>query len=113
MGGFMKHAVEISSGVMIYIPSFIQIGSDIQTLIWGYTDRWEGFMKHAVEMSSGVMIYIPSFIQTGSGSQKLMGGWIHVQHADAMSLFLKVRKIGCKDGRGDGETGRRRTEVDE
>jgi hypothetical protein len=25
-------------GVMIYIPSFIKTGSDIQTLIWGYTD---------------------------------------------------------------------------
>jgi hypothetical protein len=32
---FMKHAVEMSSGVMIYIPSFIKIGSGIQKLIGG------------------------------------------------------------------------------
>jgi hypothetical protein len=34
----MKYAVEMSSGVMIYIPSFIKIGPGIQNLIWGYTD---------------------------------------------------------------------------
>jgi hypothetical protein len=34
----MKYAVEMSSGVMIYIPSFIKIGSGIQKLIGGYTD---------------------------------------------------------------------------
>jgi hypothetical protein len=36
----MKYAVEMGSGAMIYMPSFIKIGSDIQTLIGngGYTD---------------------------------------------------------------------------
>jgi hypothetical protein len=37
----MKYAVEMGSGAMIYIPSFIKIGSGIQTLIGrggGYTD---------------------------------------------------------------------------
>jgi hypothetical protein len=29
----MKYAVEMGSGAMIYIPSFIQIGSGIQKLI--------------------------------------------------------------------------------
>jgi hypothetical protein len=29
----MKYAVEMSSGAMIYIPSFIKIGSAIQKLI--------------------------------------------------------------------------------
>jgi hypothetical protein len=29
----MKHVVEIGSGAMVYIPSFIKIGSDIQELI--------------------------------------------------------------------------------
>jgi hypothetical protein len=29
----MKHAFEMSSGIMIYIPSFIKTGSGIQTLI--------------------------------------------------------------------------------
>jgi hypothetical protein len=38
----MKYAVEISPGTMIYIPSFIQIGSGIQKLVVGihrHTDR--------------------------------------------------------------------------
>jgi hypothetical protein len=34
----MKYAVEMGSGAMISIPSFIKIGSDIQKLIDGYTD---------------------------------------------------------------------------
>jgi hypothetical protein len=35
----MTYAVEIGSGAMIYIPSFIKIGSDIKTLMGGgYTD---------------------------------------------------------------------------
>jgi hypothetical protein len=34
----MKYAVEVGSGAMIYIPSFIKIGSAIQKLIGGYTD---------------------------------------------------------------------------
>jgi hypothetical protein len=33
MEGFMKHGVAIHSSVMIYIPSFIKIGSGIQKLI--------------------------------------------------------------------------------
>jgi hypothetical protein len=31
----MKYAVEVGSGAMIYIPSFIKIGSGIQKLIEG------------------------------------------------------------------------------
>jgi hypothetical protein len=31
----MKYAIEMGSGAMIYIPSFIQIGSGIQKLIGG------------------------------------------------------------------------------
>jgi hypothetical protein len=35
----MKYAVEMGSGVMIYIPSFIKIGSAIQkSIVGGYTD---------------------------------------------------------------------------
>jgi hypothetical protein len=34
----MKYAFEMGSGAMIYIPSFIKIGSGIQKLIGGYTD---------------------------------------------------------------------------
>jgi hypothetical protein len=40
----MKHAVEIGSGAMIYVPSFIKIGQGIQKLMVGggrYTDGME------------------------------------------------------------------------
>jgi hypothetical protein len=40
MEGFMKYAVEMGSGAMIYIPSFINIGSGIQKLMGGgYTEK--------------------------------------------------------------------------
>jgi hypothetical protein len=35
MEGIYEHAVEIGSGVMIYMPSFIKIGSGFQNLGWG------------------------------------------------------------------------------
>jgi hypothetical protein len=41
IGGILKYAVEMTSGVMIYIPSFIKIVSGIQKLlgeIHVYTD---------------------------------------------------------------------------
>jgi hypothetical protein len=28
----------MGSGAVIYVPSFIKIGSGIQKLLWGYTD---------------------------------------------------------------------------
>jgi hypothetical protein len=36
----MKFAIEMGSDVMLYIPSFIKIGSGIQKLMegWEYTD---------------------------------------------------------------------------
>jgi hypothetical protein len=34
----MKHAVELGSVAMIYIPNFIKIGSGIQKLTGEYTD---------------------------------------------------------------------------
>jgi hypothetical protein len=37
--GFMKYALEIGSGAMLYIPSFIKIGSSIQKLV-GRIDRY-------------------------------------------------------------------------
>jgi hypothetical protein len=33
----MRYAAEIGSGAMLYIPSFIKIGSGIQKLLSGYT----------------------------------------------------------------------------
>jgi hypothetical protein len=43
--GFMKYAVEMGSGAMIYIPSFIYIGSSIQTLMGGDTHIHRGSHK--------------------------------------------------------------------
>jgi hypothetical protein len=37
----MNYAVGMSSGAVIYIPSFINIGSGIQKLIGRYTDSME------------------------------------------------------------------------
>jgi hypothetical protein len=37
----MKYAVEMGSGVMIYIQSFIKTGSGIQNLIHRHTDSME------------------------------------------------------------------------
>jgi hypothetical protein len=33
----MRYAAEIGSGAMLYIPSFIKIGSGIQKLLNGFT----------------------------------------------------------------------------
>jgi hypothetical protein len=79
----MKYIVEMGSGGMIYVPSFMTIGFGIQVLLrllleqferlqcWYYS--WEGFMKYAVEMDSDAMIYLPSSIKIGSGIKKLGG----------------------------------------
>jgi hypothetical protein len=40
----MKYAVEVQSRVMIYIPSFIKIGSGIQKFIVGDTHTHKDFM---------------------------------------------------------------------
>jgi hypothetical protein len=37
MGGIFNYAVEMDSGAVIYVPSFIKIGSGIQKLIGGDT----------------------------------------------------------------------------
>jgi hypothetical protein len=42
----MKHAVEMGSGVMIYITSFIKINSDSQSRLRGYTGTQKGRRSH-------------------------------------------------------------------
>jgi hypothetical protein len=37
----MKYVVDMSSGAMIHIPSFTEIGSGIQKLMGGYTDSMD------------------------------------------------------------------------
>jgi hypothetical protein len=44
----MKYAVEMGSGAMIYIPSFVMIGSGIQKLIGGYTDTQTAWRSHSL-----------------------------------------------------------------
>jgi hypothetical protein len=77
----MKYNVQMDSGGMIYIPSFLTIGSGIQVILrllpqrferlqyWYYC--WEGFMKYAVQMASGGKISILSFMNIDTGFQKL------------------------------------------
>jgi hypothetical protein len=66
MGGIYQAAIDMGSGVMIYIPK-----------------------KNSVAFSpqANGMIYIPSFIKFGSGIQKLIGR-IHRQERDRISLLL-------------------------
>jgi hypothetical protein len=46
--GFMKYVVEMGSGGMLYIPSFLEIGSGIQKLLWGdtHTDTQTTWWSH-------------------------------------------------------------------
>jgi hypothetical protein len=39
----MKYPIEMGSGAIIYIPSFIKIGSGIRKLIRGCTDTQTGW----------------------------------------------------------------------
>jgi hypothetical protein len=42
----MKYAAELGLGAMIYIPSFINIGSGIQKLIAGDSDTQTAWRSH-------------------------------------------------------------------
>jgi hypothetical protein len=42
----MNYAVEMGSGAMIYIPSFIRIGSVFQKFVGGYTDIQTVWRSH-------------------------------------------------------------------
>jgi hypothetical protein len=42
MEGIYKYAIELGSGVMTYIPSFVKTGSAIQKLKGGDTQRQHG-----------------------------------------------------------------------
>jgi hypothetical protein len=46
----MRYAIEMGSGAMTYIPSFIKIGSGIQKLMWGggFTDTQTGYRSHSL-----------------------------------------------------------------
>jgi hypothetical protein len=91
----MKCSVEMDSGSMIYIPSFMKIGSGIEEILRfclrnlrgcnvGITDGRD-FFNYAFEMGSGAVIYLPSFIKISSGLQKLIS---------LLLFFFKIRKVG-------------------
>jgi hypothetical protein len=44
----MKYAVEMGSGAMIYIPSFIKIGSALQKLMGGGGDTQTHRQQHEI-----------------------------------------------------------------
>jgi hypothetical protein len=44
--GFMKYTVEMGLYAMIYIPTFIEIGSGIQKLMGGYTYTQTAWRSH-------------------------------------------------------------------
>jgi hypothetical protein len=58
--GFMKYAVEMGSGAMIYIPNFIKIGSAIQKLI--HWHRQEGDSISLLRESRLITIIIKCYI---------------------------------------------------
>jgi hypothetical protein len=73
----------MASGGMMYIPSLMAIGSDVQVILrllpqlfeslQCWYNWWEGFVKYAVEMASGGMVFVRNFIKIGAGIQKLLG----------------------------------------
>jgi hypothetical protein len=48
------YAVEINSGCMLNMPSFVKIGTGVQAILRYYW--WKRFMMYAVEMNSGGML---------------------------------------------------------
>jgi hypothetical protein len=78
----MMYAVETASDGVMYVSSFMTIGSGIQVIFrvlpqqserlqcWHY--RWDRFMKYAADMISGGMIYTPSFMTIGSGIRVIL-----------------------------------------
>jgi hypothetical protein len=104
MGGFIKYVIEMASGGMICIPSFMMTSSGIPVILttvpqqfeglqcWYYW--WEGFMKYATEMVSRVMIYLPSFKKIGSGVQKLLRGTHTYWQQDDLISSVYFSKVG-------------------
>jgi hypothetical protein len=69
----MKYGVRMGSGAMIYIPSFIKIGSEIQKFIRGDTHRQQYDL-----------ISLLLFFQNKKSSLK------YISHTNAVYMSLKV-----------------------
>jgi hypothetical protein len=79
-----EYAVEMASCGMIYILSFMKIGTGVQAVLRFSLRNLRGcnvvitkgrdFYNYAVEMGSGVVIYVSSFIKIGPGILKSIRG---------------------------------------
>jgi hypothetical protein len=63
----MKYAVELGSGAMIYIPSFVKIGSGIHKLIGG-------------NMQTAWRLHNPTFIHSRLENQANKCGELYLYH---------------------------------
>jgi hypothetical protein len=96
----MKCVLEMVFGGMIYLPSFMKIGSAIEIIsrllpkefdrvqCWYYW--WKGFINYTTEMVSCGMIYIFSFMKIETGVQAIL--------RSCLSNFRSCN-IGITDGR--------------
>jgi hypothetical protein len=66
-GGFIKYSVEVASHGMIYLPSFVMIGSGIQVIVVLLPQQFgvgiTVVMNYAFEMASFGMIHESSFMR--------------------------------------------------
>jgi hypothetical protein len=46
MGGIYEYALEVGSGAILYLPSFLKMGSSVQKLIRGYAETWIAQRPH-------------------------------------------------------------------
>jgi hypothetical protein len=78
----MKYDVEMTSCGMIYILSFMKIGTGVEAILRFCLRNFRGcdvdntdgrgFMNCTLEMGSDAMVCMPSYIKIGSGIQKLI-----------------------------------------
>jgi hypothetical protein len=66
--GFRKYAFEMDSGAMIYIRSFIEIGSGIQKLTWDIHRQHNDFVSLRKNRLCGLVVRILGYKSGGPGS---------------------------------------------
>jgi hypothetical protein len=66
MGGIYEEAVEMGSDAMIYIPSFIKIGSSMQKLIGGggFTERQTAWRSRKAHFQFFIILKVGSKTDT-------------------------------------------------
>jgi hypothetical protein len=75
-GSFMRHANELASGGIIYLPSLMGIRSSVRVLVLRLLplqyERLKCWYTCAVEMTLGVMIYMSIFMKFASTIQVIL-----------------------------------------